>query len=268
MGDNLTNWVDRKKNLEVWNILRQVTKLVEGVHTERVQHGKLSPSAVILDLSGENVESINAAPLEDLREWRPAEEKEDEAPSIAGDIFSLGCLFYFVLSKGQHPFGKSGQRAQLIANHLYNLSGCKNSHIRELIAKMISYDCGKRPSCAELLNHPLLWENERVTDYLNKESENSELWTETILLSTKEQPDSTDNEASVVRSVAEILKQIKVGENIALYISNYQRVLLGILLICPANVWTVAHLLKCCLSFYLPMYFVDWNFCPAAQLPV
>lgn len=214
MSDNLANWIERKKKLEIWETLRQITKLVENIHLLNYTHGKLAPSTVILDLTTENVKSINATPLEDLIEWRPSE-VEEAAPTQAGDIFSLGCLFYFVLSNGQHPFGKSGQRAKLIANHLYDLSRCQNVQLRNFIAKMINYDSSKRPSCSELLNHPFLWEDERIAVYLKKKSENLEenneltkQWLETILLSTKEQ---SVNETRVVRSVAEILKLIKVG---------------------------------------------------------
>lgn len=34
------------------------------------------------------------------------------------DIFSLGCVFYYVLSRGSHPFGEGYSRqTNIIANH-------------------------------------------------------------------------------------------------------------------------------------------------------
>jgi serine/threonine-protein kinase/endoribonuclease IRE1 len=38
------------------------------------------------------------------------------------DIFSLGCVFYFILSKGEHPFGKRYEREKNILNQKHSLN--------------------------------------------------------------------------------------------------------------------------------------------------
>ena len=41
--------------------------------------------------------------------------------TTAVDIFSLGCVYYYVLSTGQHAFGDALKRQHNILTHEYNL---------------------------------------------------------------------------------------------------------------------------------------------------
>ena len=41
--------------------------------------------------------------------------------TCAVDIFSAGCVFYYVMSKGKHPFGDSLRRQANILNGDFNL---------------------------------------------------------------------------------------------------------------------------------------------------
>ena len=42
------------------------------------------------------------------------------------DIFSLGCVYYYVLTGGVHPFGHALSRQAHIASHNYSLSQLEN----------------------------------------------------------------------------------------------------------------------------------------------
>lgn len=68
------------------------------------------------------------------------------------DVFSLGCIFYFVLTSGQHPFGRPMERTFRI---LHNLSDCMQSSLdvkwKELTSRMTSLNSDSRPSAEELL---------------------------------------------------------------------------------------------------------------------
>ncbi|XP_030064277.1 serine/threonine-protein kinase/endoribonuclease IRE1 [Microcaecilia unicolor] len=103
-------------------------------------------------------------------------------PTYTVDIFSAGCMFYYVVSEGSHPFGKSLQRQANILLGSYSLD-CLNldkhedivSH--ELIEEMISMDPQKRPSAKCVLKHPFFWNLEKqlqffqdVSDRIEKES--------------------------------------------------------------------------------------------------
>lgn len=87
------------------------------------------------------------------------------------DIFSLGCVFYYVLSKGGHPFGDIVKRQLNILSYDYELKAFQwndNTEVlaEELITDMISKDPSKRPSAKAVVNHPLFWNGEKVLNFL------------------------------------------------------------------------------------------------------
>ncbi|XP_044305442.1 serine/threonine-protein kinase/endoribonuclease IRE1 isoform X1 [Varanus komodoensis] len=103
-------------------------------------------------------------------------------PTHTVDIFSAGCVFYYVISEGNHPFGKSLQRQANILLGAYSLDLLnpeKHEYIvaRDLIEQMISTDPQKRPSAKCVLKHPFFWSLEKqlqffqdVSDRIEKES--------------------------------------------------------------------------------------------------
>jgi len=62
----------------------------------------------------------------------------------AVDIFSLGCVFHFVLTKGQHPFGPELLRQSNILSGSYDLSALKDPLTADLIKSMLSFEPEKR----------------------------------------------------------------------------------------------------------------------------
>ncbi|NXX52722.1 ERN1 endoribonuclease, partial [Scopus umbretta] len=105
-----------------------------------------------------------------------------ENPTCTVDIFSAGCVFYYVVSEGSHPFGKSLQRQANIllgAYSLESLNAGRHEDIvaRDLIEQMINMDPQKRPSASCVLKHPFFWSLEKqlqffqdVSDRIEKES--------------------------------------------------------------------------------------------------
>lgn len=106
-------------------------------------------------------------------------------PTAAVDVFSAGCVFYFVVSKGQHPFGDALRRQVNILSGEYALAHfieeMNNDVIaRDLIEQMISPDPETRPSTACVLKHPFFWTPEKqllffqdVSDRIEKEPSDS-----------------------------------------------------------------------------------------------
>ncbi|KAI4209979.1 MAG: hypothetical protein LQ351_007143 [Letrouitia transgressa] len=80
------------------------------------------------------------------------------------DIFSLGCVFYYVLTSGCHPFDKDGKymREANIVKGLYNIDdlsllGDYQWEAKELISSMLSHNPRARPDAAAVLTHPFFW---------------------------------------------------------------------------------------------------------------
>nr|XP_046227731.1 serine/threonine-protein kinase/endoribonuclease IRE1 isoform X1 [Scatophagus argus] len=106
-------------------------------------------------------------------------------PTAAVDVFSAGCVFYFVISRGQHPFGDALRRQVNILSGEYSLSHfIEDTHddviARDLIEQMIDAEAESRPSTACVLKHPFFWIPEKqllffqdVSDRIEKEPADS-----------------------------------------------------------------------------------------------
>ena len=89
------------------------------------------------------------------------------------DIFSLGCVFYFVLTNGSHPFDRDGRymrEPNVIKGH-YSLDelarlGDYQWEARDLISSMIHHDPKLRPDAATVLAHPFFWSPQTRLDFL------------------------------------------------------------------------------------------------------
>lgn len=80
------------------------------------------------------------------------------------DIFSLGCVFYYVLTNGCHPYDKDGKfmREANIVKGLYDISnlailGDYQWEAKDLIASMLNHNPRLRPDAASVLTHPFFW---------------------------------------------------------------------------------------------------------------
>uniref|UniRef100_A0A4W4GEC6 Serine/threonine-protein kinase/endoribonuclease IRE1 n=1 Tax=Electrophorus electricus TaxID=8005 RepID=A0A4W4GEC6_ELEEL len=106
-------------------------------------------------------------------------------PTSAVDVFSAGCVFYYVVSRGRHPFGDTLRRQANILSGAYSLDHfMEDIHEdvigRDLIETMISAEPESRPCTASILKHPFFWSPEKqlqffqdVSDRIEKEPTDS-----------------------------------------------------------------------------------------------
>ncbi|KAG0261871.1 bifunctional endoribonuclease/protein kinase ire1 [Mortierella polycephala] len=78
------------------------------------------------------------------------------------DIFSVGCVFYYVLTNGEHPFGDRYSRERNILLDQPNLDGLdslgqEGVEAKDLISKMIAHDPADRPDAFAVMHHPFFW---------------------------------------------------------------------------------------------------------------
>ncbi|NWR32992.1 ERN1 endoribonuclease, partial [Tachuris rubrigastra] len=107
------------------------------------------------------------------------QEAPKENPTSAVDIFSAGCVFYYVVSGGQHPFGDSLRRQANILAGSYQLNCLQEeAHdklvARELIVAMISPEPQHRPSAPVVLVHPFFWSQEKQLQFFQDVSDRVE----------------------------------------------------------------------------------------------
>ena len=89
------------------------------------------------------------------------------------DIFSLGCVFYYCLTQGSHPFDKDGKfmREANIVKGFYDLDaltilGDYQWEARQLVGQMLSHNPKERPDAATILTHPFFWGAEDRLEFL------------------------------------------------------------------------------------------------------
>lgn len=99
------------------------------------------------------------------------------------DIFSLGLVFFYVLTKGRHPFdcGDKYMREVNIRHGRYNLSelsvlGDYQHEAYDLISSMLAAEPKRRPTAREVMAHPFFWSAKKrlaflcdVSDHFEKE---------------------------------------------------------------------------------------------------
>ena len=89
------------------------------------------------------------------------------------DIFSLGCVFYYVLTGGNHPYDSASKymREANIVKGKYDISELANLgdyqwEAKDLIGRMLSHSPRSRPDARQVLCHPFFWSPEERLDFL------------------------------------------------------------------------------------------------------
>lgn len=94
----------------------------------------------------------------------------------AADIWAMGVVFFYILTGGNNPFGEESNARpndEEILNGRYNLQRLMSvKHLtprraieaRHLLSAMLSPTPERRPTAEDVLNHPLLWDDDKVLE--------------------------------------------------------------------------------------------------------
>ncbi|KAI8989133.1 hypothetical protein BD414DRAFT_486154 [Trametes punicea] len=96
------------------------------------------------------------------------------------DIFALGCLYYYVLTNGSHPFGDRFEREFNILKNAKNLEGLERfgeegAEGVDLINRMLSPEAYDRPDTTSCLLHPYFWDAGKRLTFLQDASDRFEI---------------------------------------------------------------------------------------------
>ena len=90
----------------------------------------------------------------------------------AVDMFAIGCLYYYILSNGKHPFGKMDhniytriEKAEYQLNEL-ECPPWQVELVKVVVECSISSNPEKRPSCSNLLQNPIFWDFKSILNFL------------------------------------------------------------------------------------------------------
>ncbi|GMT14573.1 hypothetical protein PFISCL1PPCAC_5870 [Pristionchus fissidentatus] len=180
------------------DILRQSTDGLAHLHSINIVHRDLKPQNVLISTRGRGRTRALISDFGLCKRLHPGRHSLSHRSGVAGtdgwiapealkgqstsfpmDVFSLGCIFYYVLTEGSHPYGESLHRTSNILNGFHSLGALSaedaglSSH---LISLMLLLSPSRRPSASAILIHPFFWGREKqlaffgdVSDRVEKE---------------------------------------------------------------------------------------------------
>ncbi|GHJ84180.1 hypothetical protein NliqN6_0582 [Naganishia liquefaciens] len=98
----------------------------------------------------------------------------------AVDLFALGCVYYYVITSGGHPYGGRYDRDRNIIRDEKELSaldsyGEDGFEAKALITKLLSPEAKQRPDAAICLCHPFFWTPGKRLNFLCEASDRFEI---------------------------------------------------------------------------------------------
>lgn len=132
------------------------------------------------EISPDTISSIGSTSRHSIRDGSQTT-GQGKRLTKAIDIFSLGCVYYYILSGGGHPFGDRYMREGNIIRGEYDLRPlseyCPYDYVEatDLIKSMISFNPRDRPDTVTILKHPYFWNHSKKLDFLLKVSDRFEI---------------------------------------------------------------------------------------------
>ena len=178
------------KELSNVDILKQTAEGIRHLHglRPRIVHRDVKPSNIMIKIKSNGRMYIKVADFgmskmleadrstftqthgaAGTRGWMAPEvlESSGRNPSSSVDIFAMGCVFYYVLTKGGHPFGDGVHCQSNILHGNSNLDQLPDFMTKSLVTRMIRQEPRGRPSAVDVLRHPLLCNDDEKVKYLH-----------------------------------------------------------------------------------------------------
>ncbi|CAH1435279.1 unnamed protein product [Lactuca virosa] len=164
----------------LFTFMRDTVEGLGYLHGLRINHGDLKPQNVLIHNDTSSVVKVSNMGTRKYRaltksttgygsvRWQAPEQLRNEEPTPAADLFNFGCLLFFCITGGRHPFGDIiDDRDNNILHDMKNLSLVENiPEAYDLISRLLHPDPESRPKAGEVYNHPLFWDPETRISFL------------------------------------------------------------------------------------------------------
>lgn len=195
---------DGLPSAQLLKLMRDVVAGIVHLHSLGIIHRDLKPQNVLISKEGPLSAKLSDMGIskrlqEDMTSlshhgtgygssgWQAPEQLRGDSQTRAMDLFSLGCLIFYCITKGKHPFGEYYERDMNIINNHFDLFVV--DHIPEavhLISQLLQPKPEMRPTAVYVINHPLFWCPELRLLFLRDTSDRIEKTTETDLINALE----------------------------------------------------------------------------------
>ncbi|KAH0684974.1 hypothetical protein KY285_021719 [Solanum tuberosum] len=143
---------------------------------ERSVSAKLSDMGISKHLAGDMSSLTKNSTGSGSSGWQAPEQLRHERQTRAVDLFSLGCVLFFCITGGKHPYGDSFERDVNIVNNQKDLFLIENiPEAADLISALLHPNPELRPKAVEILHHPFFWNSEMRLSFLRDASDRVEL---------------------------------------------------------------------------------------------
>ncbi|XP_004238445.2 serine/threonine-protein kinase/endoribonuclease IRE1b-like isoform X1 [Solanum lycopersicum] len=143
---------------------------------ERSVSAKLSDMGISKHLAGDMSSLTKNSTGSGSSGWQAPEQLRHERQTRAVDLFSLGCVLFFCITGGKHPYGDSFERDVNIVNDQKDLFLIENiPEATDLISALLHPNPELRPKAVEVLHHPFFWNSEMRLSFLRDASDRVEL---------------------------------------------------------------------------------------------
>ncbi|KAE9550530.1 hypothetical protein FO519_006257 [Halicephalobus sp. NKZ332] len=186
------------------NIMKQATEGLAYLHQNSIVHRDIKPENILLTRDSRGKTKVLISDFGLCKQIRAGHASISRMSGLAGtdgwiapeayndgasitclaDVFSLGCLYFYILTEGKHPFGEKTTRQGNIIRGEYNLTPLlqKNTSFNiaalNAIENMIQTSVRKRPKLMVVLSHPMFWTNEKILQFFMDVSDRIEPKTE------------------------------------------------------------------------------------------
>ncbi|EFA84308.1 putative protein serine/threonine kinase [Heterostelium album PN500] len=170
-----------KNSLSSISLINGIVLGVQFLHNNQIVHNDLNPRNILfkdsqlfitdMGLSKMMVESSFAFTHtpSGTGGYYAAEVINHQRKTSSVDIFSLGCLIYYILSGGKHAFGDNIiMRVPNIIMNRFDLKDITDDCAIDLISWMISFEESNRPSIQTVIKHPFFWNIDDKLKFIDK----------------------------------------------------------------------------------------------------
>ncbi|XP_026124103.1 serine/threonine-protein kinase/endoribonuclease IRE1-like isoform X2 [Carassius auratus] len=173
-----------ERSLILKKLVKEVLCSLQVLHNRKanILHRDIKPQNVLIDINGKarladfgisrrlkQGETTLRTSIAGTRCWKAKEtiqENFNTRYKRSSDIQVAGMLVYFILSRGQHPFGEQPYCEVNILEGRYSLDPLDDDVAKDLVEWMINEDPKNRPTVEQTLAHPFFWTDDRRVRYL------------------------------------------------------------------------------------------------------